>query len=165
MRAETWEVCTLGLYVFVGRVVSMQNREEEVWMSSSCAPYQVLRQDSLVHCEGRTILEVLFISAFSSSFCFPRKKKSQNPSSISLPIDSRGWLRPHTERILPPMAVDTSFCVPFNQLITISHNPPSPPLCCFHYPHYRYYRYVLFKGTFLSILHVWFGLKKLSIQD
>lgn len=94
-------------------------------MSSSCAPYQVLRQDSLVHCEGRTILEVLFISAFSSSFCFPRKK-SQNPSSISLLIDSRVWLRPNTEHILPPIAVDTSFCVPFNQLITISHNPPLP---------------------------------------
>ncbi len=93
---------------------------------------------------------------FLSSLCFlhhfasPRKK-SQNPSSISLPVNSQGWLGPHTEHILPPIAVDTSFCVPFNQLITISHNP-LPPLRCLHYPHYRYYRYVLFKGTFLSIL-------------
>lgn len=127
-------------------------QEEEVWMSSSSAPYRVLRQDPLVHCEGRTILEVPFISVFSSSFCFPRKK-SQNPSSISLPVNSQGWLGPHTEHILPPIAVDTSFCVPFNQLITISHNPLyTPQLRCLHYPHYHYYRYVLFKGTFLSIL-------------
>lgn len=102
-------------------------------MSSSCAPYQVLRQDPLVHCEGRTILEVPFISAFSSSFCFPhkKKKKSQNLNSISLPIDSQGWLGPHTEHILPPIAVDTSFCVPFNQLITISHNHPLPHSAAF----------------------------------
>lgn len=99
---------------------------------------------------GELFWKFLSSRCFLHHFASPCKKKPESQQYFftrQLPGLARAtyWTHP------PPIAVDTSFCVPFNQLITISHNP-LPPLRCLHYPHYRYYRYVLFKGTFLSIL-------------
>lgn len=50
---------------------------------------------------GELFWKFLSSLGFLHHFASPTKKKSQNPNSISLPIDSQGWPGPHTEHILP----------------------------------------------------------------
>lgn len=131
MRAETWEVCTLAFMSLWGELcLCRTGRRRSGW-----APAALLIR-SLDRILWFTVRGELFWKFFSSlrflhHFASPAKKKPESQQYFfthQLPGLAKAtyWTHPP-----PPIAVDTSFCVPFNQLITISHNPPLPHSAAF----------------------------------
>lgn len=123
MRAETWEVCTFGHYVFVGRVVYVEQEGgglDELQLRSLSGPQ--------TGSSGSMWGENYFGSSFHLCVFFiillPPQKKPESQHYFftrQLPGLARAayWTHP------PPVTVDMSFCVPFNKLITISHVSPT----------------------------------------